>query len=165
MRILGSLLVLLPLAAPLAADSADRPASPVGRTIENFKLHDHLGAEHELAEWSDRKAVVVAFLGTECPLASLYGRRLAELAAEYAPRGVAFVGINSNRQDSLEEIGHYARSHEIEFPLLKDPGNKVADRFGAERTPEVFVLDANRVVHVPLKSELELCADTIGSTD
>ena len=86
----------------------------------------------------------MAFLGTECPLAGFYGRRLAELAAEYGPRGVAFVGIDSNQQDSLAEIGQYARRHQIEFPMLKDPGNKVADQFGAERTPEVFVLDAGR---------------------
>ncbi|HEV3024126.1 MAG TPA: redoxin domain-containing protein, partial [Pirellulales bacterium] len=146
MHMLGSLLISLSLAAPAAADSADRPVSAIGRTIENFQLKDHLGSGHELAEWSERKAVVVAFLGTECPLAAHYGRRLAELAAEYGPRGVAFVGINSNRQDSLSEIGQYARRHEIEFPLLKDPANRVADLFGAERTPEVFVLDPGRMV-------------------
>ncbi|HUY35600.1 MAG TPA: redoxin domain-containing protein [Pirellulales bacterium] len=146
MHTLGNLFVSLLLTSPAAADSADSSSSPVGRVIENFQLQDHLGAGHELAEWSDRKAVVLAFLGTECPLAARYGRRLAELAAEYGPRGVAFVGVNSNQQDSLAEIGQYVRRHQIEFPLLKDPANKVADLFGAERTPEVFVLDSGRVV-------------------
>ena len=40
----------------------------------------------------------------------------------------------------------YARVHDIEFPLLKDLGNAVADRLGAQRTPEVFVLDQNASV-------------------
>jgi peroxiredoxin len=93
-----------------------------------------------------KKAVVVVFLGTECPLAKLYAGRLAELAAKYEPRGVAFFGINANQQDSLAEIAHYAKLHKIEFPILKDAGNVVADQFGATRTPEAFVLDGQRVV-------------------
>ena len=68
------------------------------------------------------------------------------MAERYADEDVQFIGINSNRQDSLEEIGHYARECKIEFPLLKDPGNRVADEFGAVRTPEAFVLDEDRVV-------------------
>ena len=129
-----------------AADSASPPASPVGKQIDNFKLQDYRGAVHELDDWSDKKAIVVAFLGTECPLSLVYGPRLAELAKEYEPRGVAFLGIDANRQDSLAEIAHYARVHGIEFDILKDPGNAVADRFGAQRTPEVFLLDADHTV-------------------
>src|SRR6476646_6769694 len=56
------------------------------------------------------------------------------------------IGIDSNPQDSLTEIAEFVRSHEISFPILKDPGNVVADRFGATRTPEVFVLDQQRTV-------------------
>ncbi|HXT58922.1 MAG TPA: redoxin domain-containing protein [Pirellulales bacterium] len=140
--------LLLSLALPLAADSAQeqKDDSPIGRQIDDFKLQDYLGAPHRLADWSDKRAVVVAFLGAECPLAKLYGPRLQELADAYKEQGVAFVGIDSNQQDSLAEIAHYARTHKIEFALLKDPGNAVADRFGAQRTPEVFLLDDKRVV-------------------
>ena len=41
---------------------------------------------------------------------------------------------------------HYGRRMGIPFPLLKDPGNRVADQFGAVLTPEAFVLDAEPVV-------------------
>jgi peroxiredoxin len=121
------------------------PALP-GQTIEDFTLNDALGAKRSLSEWNDRKAVVVVFLGTECPLAKLYGKRLAELDKEYRPQGVQIVGINSNQQDTLQEMLGYARNHGIEFPLLKDAGARVADQFGATRTPEAFVLDAQRAV-------------------
>ncbi|MEX0641562.1 MAG: redoxin domain-containing protein, partial [Pirellulales bacterium] len=111
-----------------------------------FTLQDYLGAKYSLSDWPDKRAIVVVFLGAECPLAKLYGSRLQEMSERYAEDEVQFVGINSNRQDSLEEIGHYARECKIGFPLLKDPGNRVADRFGAVRTPEAFVLDGERVI-------------------
>jgi peroxiredoxin len=122
------------------------PDSPVGRKVEAFRLRDHRGAEHALAEFADRRLVVLAFVACECPLAKLYGPRLAELAREYEPRGVAFVGVNANQQDSATAVGRYAKAHGIAFPVLKDVGNVLADRLGAQRTPEVFVLDAERVV-------------------
>src|ERR671918_411273 len=56
---------------------------------------------------------VVVFLGTECPLAKRYGPRLAELARDYESQGVQFVAVNSNEQDTLREIAHYARVHKI----------------------------------------------------
>ncbi len=122
------------------------PGSPITRKIDAFVARDFRGKETALADFADKRLVVVAFLGTECPLAKLYGPRLAELSNEYASRGVAFVGIDANRQDSVTEIGHYARLHHIDFPLLRDTGNTIADKFGAIRTPEVFVLDADRVI-------------------
>ncbi|MDB5384858.1 MAG: Peroxiredoxin [Planctomycetaceae bacterium] len=123
-------------------------ADPVqlGRKIEGFQLQDFRGASQALADFKDRELVVVAFLGTECPLAKLYGPRLAELAGQYGPKNVGFIAIDANQQDTLAEMGHYARVSKIEFPFLKDPSNSVADLFGAVRTPEVFVLDKNRVV-------------------
>ena len=125
--------------------SAAEPA-PLGRSIEGFKLHDFRGAEHNSADWKKSDIIVVAFLGTECPLAKLYGRRLAELAVRYESKNVGFVAVDSNQQDTLAEMAQYARSSKIEFPFLKDPANIVADLFGAVRTPEVFVLDQHRVI-------------------
>ncbi len=57
-----------------------------------------------------------------------------------------FLAIDSNQQDSLAEIAHFAESHKVAFPVKKDPGNKVADLFGATRTPEAFVLDREGVI-------------------
>ena len=142
-------IALLLLAGSLA--SAKEPA-PL-RSIENFTLLDYRGQAVSLADFSDAKLVVVAFLGTECPLARLYAPRLAELAQRYESRGVKFLGVDSNRQDSLTEILHAARTLGISFPLLKDVGNRVADQFGAERTPEVFVLDAER--HVRYRGRID----------
>jgi peroxiredoxin len=118
----------------------------IGRKIADFALRDHRGKTYKLSDLSDKKLVVIAVLGTECPLAKLYAPRLADLADEFESKGVAFLGLDANRQDSLTEIGAYVRVHELQFPMLKDTGNEVADRLGAVRTPEVFVLDKDRVV-------------------
>src|SRR5579871_788079 len=132
-----SLVIVLLAGAP--AFAAD--AIGIGKAVAPFELRDYLGTPHPLAELAKSKLVVVAFLGTDCPLANRYADRLVELDKEYGPRGVAFVAVDSNQQDSLAQMAHLARVHKIDFPLLKDPGNVVADQFGAQRTPEVFVLD------------------------
>ena len=149
MMVAGDFTVAQP---PQDADNSSEVASPphdgapLGQRIDDFELHDYLGAEHSLSDFAQSPIVVVAFLGTECPLARIYGAQLAELAQTYKPRNVAFVGIDANQQDTPTELGHFARKHGITFTLLKDPGNIVADQFGAQRTPEVFVLDQQRTV-------------------
>jgi peroxiredoxin/mono/diheme cytochrome c family protein len=120
--------------------------SPIGKKVENFSAKDFRGKEVSLKDFADSKAIVVVFLGTECPQAKLYAPRLVQMAAEFKDRGVAFIAVDSNQQDSVTELGHYAQEHKIEFPLLKDTGNAIADQLGAVRTPEAFLLDAGRVV-------------------
>jgi peroxiredoxin len=127
------------------AHAAEEPTL-VGKHIADFELQDYLGTKHALADWHDKKVVVVAFLGAECPMAKLYAPRLAELAERYEPKGVQFVAIDANQQDGLAKIAQFVRTSKIDFPVLKDLGNKVADHLGATRTPEVFVLDDQRAV-------------------
>ncbi|TWU58187.1 redoxin family protein [Rubripirellula reticaptiva] len=125
-------------ASPTDSVSASDPG------LSEFDLSDHRGRRWTLDDFNDKSLVVVAFLGVECPLAKLYSIRLNELADRYADRGVAVIGVMSNRQDSLAEIGSFASRQAVDFPLLKDGGNRLADQLGAERTPEMFVFDAKR---------------------
>ncbi len=95
-----------------------------------------------LFDSSEAKVTVVCFLGTECPLAKVYGPRLNDMAERFAGHGIRFIGVNSNRQDSMEELREYQTQHGIEFPVVKDFDQSVAIDFGATRTPEVFVVTA-----------------------
>ncbi len=88
------------------------------------------------------KLTAVCFLGTECPMARAYASRLSSLQAEFQDRGLRVVGIVSNRQDSDDDIRRYVEELEVAFPIVRDAGNRVADRYGATRTPEVFLVDA-----------------------
>lgn len=122
---------------------AENPSSKP--TIE-FELADQQGKIHSLGELQDRKAVVVAFLGTQCPLAKMYATRLQSIANEYADHGVAVVAVMPNSQDSWADIADFVRLHHLQYSVLKDQQNRVADLFGAERTPQVFLLDSNRSI-------------------
>ena len=118
--------------------------------VKDFTLKDADGASHALYQLSEEKpATVVLFLATQCPGANDYAERIVALVKTYNEKHekkVQFIGINSNKQETIEEIAKYNEKYGFEFPVLKDPENKIADYFGARRTPEVFLLDAERVL-------------------
>ena len=121
-------------------------AVAIGEKLQPFKLNDTGGKTVDLAGLQGRKAVVLMFIATQCPVSNAYNERMAALSREYAGRGVAFVGINSNRQESVEEIAGHAAQHGFAFPVLKDVGNVQADHFGAQVTPEIYVYDPGWVL-------------------
>ena len=115
--------------------------------VKDFTLKDAAGTPHTFYKLSEEKPVtVVLFLATQCPIATDYAERIVALVKAYEEKNVQFIGINSNKQESIDEIAKYNEEYGFEFPVLKDPENNIADYFGARRTPEVFLLDAERVL-------------------
>src|SRR5262245_39987327 len=132
---------LLPLVALFATPLALHAETPA------FSLSDaRTNKSVSLQDFAKNKAVAVVFLGTACPVSNAFLPTLADMHKEYAAKGIAFVGINSIGIDTTQEVGDHAKKGEIPFPVLKDIGAKVADVFGAKRTPEVFLLAADRAV-------------------
>src|SRR5579875_1824411 len=131
----------------LAVRSAE-PAPAEDRKAADFRLQDPRDQEIiTLSELRQKnKAVVLIFLGVECPLSNQFTPVLSELYKEYKSKGIAFVGINANAQDSRERVAVHARKHAIPFPVVKDAGHKVADQLGALRTPEAFVVDSSGII-------------------
>jgi peroxiredoxin len=126
---------------------ADAPAvGKVGSKVEAFALKDTHGQSWSLKTLKDKKAIVVVFVGTECPVNNAYLPKLNELRETYTDKGVEVVAINSNRQDSAERIAELVKAHKLTYPVLKDEGNVIADLFGARRTPEAFLLDAQQTI-------------------
>ncbi|MCG9131249.1 thioredoxin family protein [Candidatus Poribacteria bacterium] len=118
--------------------------------VKDFTLKDADGASHALYQLTEEKsATVVLFLATQCPIATDYADRVVDLVRTYGEKSgkkVQFIGINSNKQETLQEIAEYSKKHGFEFPVLKDLENKIANYFGAKRTPEVFLLDTERIL-------------------
>ena len=115
--------------------------------VKDFSLKAPDGTAHALYKLTEEKsATVVLFLATQCPIATDYAERIVALVKTYEAKNVQFIGINSNKQEQIEEISAYSEKHGFEFPMLKDPENKIADYFSARRTPEVFLLDAERIL-------------------
>src|SRR3954451_939271 len=115
----------LSFVALLFAASGRAETVPRG-PVADFRLPDSVGKEHALADLADHDLVVVAFLGTECPLAKLYAERLQSIANDYSSRGVAVVAVMSNAQDSLAKITAFAQQYKLTYPVLKDRRNEVA---------------------------------------
>ncbi|MBY0586812.1 thioredoxin family protein [bacterium] len=114
--------------------------------VSRFSLPTTDGRTWSSDDVADARFLVVAFIGTECPLMQLYAPRLESLAKKYQTQGVRFVAINSNLQDKAEEVASFVSKFGLTFPVLMDDGARIADSFDAKRTPEVFVLDATRKV-------------------
>jgi thiol-disulfide isomerase/thioredoxin len=106
-------------------------------------LTDTTGEPWSLDAFADRKILVVCFLGVECPLAKEYAGVLGQLSERYKDQGVAFLGVDSNDQDTLQELAAFERRHALGFPIVKDLKQQWADRLGATRTPEVWPLWSN----------------------
>ncbi len=118
-------------------------APPKDLVLPAFALTDHRGRQWTQDEFQKSPLLLVAFMGTECPLAKLYAGRLSELDQQFGD-ALAVVAVDANKQDSLADIASYTAAHQIPYPVLKDGGNRFADQLGAERTPEVFLFDAER---------------------
>lgn len=110
------------------------------RKVDNFSLDDVHGKKHSLTDYKAAKAIVLMFVATQCPVSNAYNERMAALERDYASRNIVFLGINSNKQESVEEIKEHAAKNGFRFPILKDHKNVVADKLGASVTPEIYVL-------------------------
>jgi peroxiredoxin len=111
--------------------------------VENFTLNDVNGKAHSLADYKNSKAIVVMFIATQCPISNDYNNRMAKIYESYKGKDIAFLGINSNVQEDIEEIKEHSKKNKFNFPVLKDEGNIIADKFNASVTPEIYILDSN----------------------
>jgi thiol-disulfide isomerase/thioredoxin len=106
-----------------------------------YGLKDARGQEHTQAELREHTAVVLVFLGLECPLSNRSIPELNRLAAEYGARGVRFLAVNADREASAEHVRQHDEEYRLAFPTLLDGGHVLVRHTGVRVTPEVAVLD------------------------
>jgi peroxiredoxin len=120
------------------------PAPPaIGATIEDFTLPDVDSKDHSLKSLAGKNGTVLLFIAVQCPVSNAYNERMEKLAQDYKARGINVIGINSNVKEDAAAVKAHAAEHNFTFTILKDPGNKIADKLGASVTPEAYFLDAN----------------------
>lgn len=120
-------------------------ALAIGATAPEFELKDLSGKPHALKSYRGKPTVVV-FISARCPISKMYQDRIRAVADDYAKRGIAFLAINANADESLAEVRTHAEQNKLNFTILKDEGNIVADAYAAERTPTVYVVDGGGVL-------------------
>jgi len=132
------------MAAAGARAAGEVPAPPaIGATIDDFTLPDADNKDHSLKSLAGKNGTVLIFVAVQCPVSNAYNERMEQLAQDYKARGISVIGINSNVAEDAAAVKAHAAEHKLTFTILKDGGNKIADKLGASVTPEAYFIDPN----------------------
>ncbi len=119
----------------------------IGRRIVDFVLPDTSGNEVAFSDFRDARVRIVVFMGTECPVGNAYVPDLVEFQKRYRDQSVQVLGINAMLSDTAESIQKHVTEYKIDFPVLIDRQQTVADLFGVVRIPTAYVLDRRGKIH------------------
>ena len=134
------LLYSLVLSAPILAQQFK-----LGTPVTDFDITNLKG---EQVKYSSLKGdtTVVVFVSTACPISNGYNDRMKVVYNDYSAKGVHFVFINANSTEPASEVAAHAKAHAFQFRVYKDANGSAADLFGAQVTPETFVMDKEGVI-------------------
>jgi len=123
----------------------------LGTLAPDFRLPDTDGRMVGRSDFTDSKALLVAFICNHCPYVQHIRRGLAAFAREYQAKGLAIVGINSNDAGEYPEDGPQKMVDEVKaagyvFPYLYDETQAVAKAYRAACTPDLFLFDRSRAL-------------------
>lgn len=122
-----------------APDTA--PKLAIGTVVPDFTLKDSEGKEINLAKYRGDGIVVLTFLSKKCPVSHAYHPAIAAYAKDYGSKGVKFLGVRSNVTEETAEVATALKEQGITFPILDDPGYKLADAMDAMGTPHMYIID------------------------
>jgi peroxiredoxin len=143
-RLSTPLATALLLAAALAGCA---PAPRIGLRVPALELSATDGAAHApRPKDGGARFTVLVFSAWHCPCQAVHDARLNELFARYSGKGVEFYAVDSEVGGALADDAAHAKSHGYEFPVLRDPGARLARALGAEYATESFVVDGEGVV-------------------
>jgi len=123
----------------------------IGESAPEFTLPGVDGKDYSLADFRDAKILIVAFSCNHCRYVIGSEDRMNRLYADYRPKGVEMIAINSNETDnhptdSFEHMVRRAKEKGFEFPYVRDESQEAAKAYGALRTPHFFVFDEQRLL-------------------
>ncbi len=118
----------------------------VGDLATDFSLPNIDGEMVSLSDYDDAKGFIVIFTCNTCPYSIAYEDRINALHRHFAPVGYPVIAINPNdpaaqKGEELSDMKQRAQDKGFTFPYLQDKGQKVYPKFGATRTPHVFILE------------------------
>ena len=99
-----------------------------------------------VVEWRPGAVTLAVFMSAECPMSRDYEDRLAELWREFQGRGVTWLAIAPNVNESDQRVKKMHDDAPLPFPVYRDPKLTAVDALGAKMTPVAMVVDTNGVV-------------------
>jgi len=121
----------------------------IGDAAPDFDLPGVDGQRYSPDTFADAELLVVFFTCNHCPYVIGSEERMNAFYADYAPKGVAMIAINSNETDGhptddFEHMVERAKDRGFRFPYVRDESQEVALAYGALRTPHFYVFDEQR---------------------
>ena len=143
-RLVLAALAVVAMAAPASAQLAIGDAMPMG----DVKMKNVNGKELTLASSAGKQGTLVVFTCNACPWVKKWQSRVAEIGNAAVAAGLGVVAINSNdpslnAEDGFPEMQKRSKALKLKYPYVVDATSGVAKAFGATRTPEAFLFDAN----------------------
>lgn len=132
--------------------AANAQGIAIGTTMENFSLPDANGKMQTLNDLKGPNGAVLVFVSSQCPVVKAYNERMNQIVADYAAKGITFIGINANvteMEKGAAKPADWVKTHiadTYKFNVLFDKGNVLADKLGATVTPEAYFVDAKNVL-------------------
>ena len=125
----------------------------VGDVVDDFSLKNVNEKEVSLKEYSKVKGFIVIFTCNHCPFSVAYEDRIIALDKKYKKLGYPVIAINPNNpekqpDDSFDLMKVRAKEKGFTFPYLFDDGQIVTNKYGASKTPEVYILQKTEKGHV-----------------
>lgn len=132
-------------------DGAIHKGYEVGDKASDFSLKNVDGTMVSLADYKDIKGFIITFTCNHCPVSKMYEQRLIDLHKKYEPKGYPVIAINPNDpeivpEDSFENMQALAKEKSYPFAYLFDEKQDVYPKYGATRTPHMFILDKDLIV-------------------
>ncbi|MDO5969872.1 thioredoxin family protein [Flavivirga aquimarina] len=146
---LMSALVLILCISAFTMNNSDFGGYKVGDVAEDFSLKNIDGKMVSLSDYKDAKGFIVTFTCNTCPFAVAYEDRLVELDKKYTEKGYPVIAIMPNNTDvkpgdNMEAMKKRAKEKGFTFPYLMDEGQKVYPKFGATKTPHIYILEKTK---------------------
>lgn len=149
MKTIKSILLLAVVALTTAAFTLKPVAGyAVGDAISDFKLKNVDGDFLSLSDYDDAKGFIIIFTCNTCPYSVANEDRIIALNDKYEDSGYPVIAINPNNpvavpEESMEKMKIRSDEKGFNFPYLLDEGQKVYPRFGATKTPHVYIVTKN----------------------
>ena len=124
----------------------------IGDMVDNFELQNIDGKMVSLSDYNDTKGIIVVFTCNTCPYAVAYEDRIVALDKVFAPKGYPVLAIMPNNikvkpADDLSHMKQRAEEKGFTFPYLIDADQTVYPKFGATKTPHVYILKTTSKGH------------------
>jgi peroxiredoxin len=121
----------------------------LGAKAPDFSLPATDGKTYSLKDFAEARTLVVFFTCNHCPYVQGSDEVTRKTVKRFAPKGVRFVGINSNSEatnpdDDFEHMVARMAEHDFPWVYLRDKSQEVATAYGALRTPHFYIFDNER---------------------